>query len=215
VDKESRSLLLAAAPLAAAIGVFGTIYGAGAGEIAPPLLVVASSALIFSGSVQFASVGLLLTGAGPASVLLTAAMLNTRNLLLGAALRPRFSGTRRDRALHAWWLTDEAAGLALTSSLPARRVLFVSGFLFYSSWVVGTALGGLGAELASLEDLAAAVFPVLFIGLAAMASRSRDGLVRCIVAALASLVVAVAVPDLRGVVPALAAVAVAVPGGKR
>lgn len=214
-EGNTRAVLLAAAPLAAAIFVFGTIYGAGATTIASPAKTILSSVIIFSGAVQFALVGLLLTGASPIAAVATAVMLNARNLLLGAALRTRLrDDTRRKRALLAWWLTDEATGLALAARSAPGRVLLVAGVSFYLSWIVGTILGVVGSSLAPLEGLAAAVFPVLFVGLAALSAHNRDDLIRTIAAVLVSILLAIALPQLRGIVPAIAAVVVALPSAK-
>ncbi len=120
-EDATRTLLAAAAPLAGAILVFGTIYGAGATSITAPVRAILSSVFIFSGAVQFALVGLLLAGASPLTAVVTAAMLNARNLLLGAVLRDRMHQSRSRRALLAWWLTDESAGLALSSSASSGR----------------------------------------------------------------------------------------------
>jgi 4-azaleucine resistance transporter AzlC len=214
-DGGTRAVLLAAAPLAAAIFIFGTIYGAGAVTIASPAKTILSSVAIFSGAVQFALVGLLLTGASPFAAVATAVMLNARNLLLGAAMRARLRDTRGKRALLAWWLTDEATGLALAARSAPGRVLFVAGVSFYLAWIVGTIIGVVGSSLAPLEGLAAAVFPVLFVGLAALSAHTRNDVIRTLVAAAISLVLAIALPQARGIVPAIAAVAVAVPSARR
>src|SRR3712207_6073621 len=73
---DTRRVLIAAAPLAAAILVFGTIYGAGAATVATAAMTIFSSVVIYSGAVQFALVGLLLTGASPLAAVATALMLN-------------------------------------------------------------------------------------------------------------------------------------------
>ncbi len=210
-----RTVLVAAAPVAAAISVFGTIYGASARAVASPAEIIASSVLVFSGAVQFTFVGLLLAGAPTVAILATAAMLNARHLLLGAALRGKLRKSRPKRALLAWWLIDETAGLALAPDASAARVLLMSGVLCYSAWVVGTGIGVLGASLAPLEGLAAAVFPVLFVGLAALSVVDRDGALRAGAAAVASLLFAIAFPQARSVAPVIAAVMVALPEGKR
>ncbi|MDQ4027046.1 MAG: AzlC family ABC transporter permease [Actinomycetota bacterium] len=214
-DGGTRAVLLAAAPLAAAIFVFGTIYGAAAVTIASPAKTILSSVVIFSGAVQFALVGLLLTGGSPFAAVATAVMLNARNLLLGAAMRARLRDSRGKRALLAWWLSDEATGLALAARSAPGRVLFVAGVSFYLAWIVGTIIGVVGSSLAPLEGLAAAVFPVLFVGLAALSAHTRSDVIRTLVAAAISLGLAIALPQGRGIVPAIAAVAVAVPFAKR
>ncbi len=208
-------MIVSAAPIAAAITVFGTIYGAGATEVASPEMTLLSSALIFSGAVQFAAVGSLLAGAGTAATVAAAVMLNSRNLLLGAALRTRVRGTRRRRSFLAWWMVDESAGLALTAERSPGRVLLITGILCYVSWLLGTFLGVVGASLVSLEGIAAAVFPVLFVVLAALSTTRRDIGLRAVVAALLSLLLAYAFPPLRGFAPVVAAIAAALPGRAR
>ena len=212
---STRSVIVATTPLAAAIVVFGAIYGAGARSVAGTATVVVMSMTVFSGAVQFATVGLLLTGGGWVAILVTAAMLNSRNLLLGAALRPRLEGSRAKRSLLAWWLLDETAALALATRESAARTLLVSGIMCYVAWTVGTVVGALGARVASVEEVAAAVFPVLFVGLAALAATTRAAVLRAAAAAAVTVLLALAVPELRGVIPALAAVGVALPGSRR
>jgi predicted branched-subunit amino acid permease len=82
---------------------------------------------------------------------------------------------------------------------------------FYISWQLGTALGLAGASLSGLQEPAAAVFPVLFIGLAAMTCTSRSVAVRAIVAATIAGIAARVAPGSQGVVAVLAAILVALP----
>ncbi len=202
-----------AAPLALAIAVFGTIYGAAASPLLGGWESVLSSAVVFSGALQFALVGLLLGGASTPAMLLTAVLLNFRHLLLGAALRPSLESPPFRRAGLAWWLIDETAGLALASRGSAAVTLLVAGSMCYGAWVAGTAAGVLGGSLASLRELAAAVFPVLFVGLAALAAHGRDLVLRALLAALVTVGLSFAFPPARDVLPALVAVAVSIPGG--
>ena len=82
-------LILSALPLAVAIGVFGVIFGASAQAHMDVALVVAMSLLVFSGSLQFAVVGLLASGAGAVAILVTAVALNARHIVMGAIVRHR------------------------------------------------------------------------------------------------------------------------------
>ena len=200
-----------ALPPAAAVFVFGVVYGALARPHLGVVATILSSLLIFSGSVQFTLLALLTAGAGATALLAGAATLNLRNLILGAVLRPRMESARTRRALLGWFLTDEAAGLALVSDQSTERVLLVSGVFFYISWQLGTALGLTGASLPGLQEPAAAVFPVLFIGLAAMTCPSRSVAVRAIVAATIAGIAARMAPGSQGVVAVLAAILVALP----
>lgn len=207
-----RQTLAAAVPVALAIAVFGTIFGA----IATPLIgagfAVLASVVIFSGSLQFALIGLLAADAPLSAVLITAITLNVRHLLLGAAIRPRLGGSALRRAGLGWFLIDESVGLTLTTDQDAARTLLATGLLFGLSWVMGTAAGTLGAALTGLQGISEAIFPVLFVGLAAISATRRDLLVRGGVAALIVIAVARLWPQGRGLGPVLAALLVALPG---
>ncbi len=204
--------LSAAAPPAGAIFVFGTIYGATSkGLLGAPLTLV-SSALIFSGALQFALLGLLGAGAAMPAILITGATLNLRHLVLGAVIRPRLSRARLRRALLSWFLIDESFGLGIAAGEDAERALLVSGSMFYVSWLAGTGLGILGAGLGGLQGVANAVFPVLFVGLAAMTSTRMHHAGRALIAALLTAALVILAPGIRGLAPLLAAIAVALPG---
>jgi predicted branched-subunit amino acid permease len=209
-----RAIGLSAAPLALAIGVFGVIFGAAAGVHMAPLLVLAMSLLVFSGTLQFATIGLLLAGASAPAIVATALALNARHLVLGAVLRPRIEGSLPRRALLSWFLIDESFGLAVAAGRRAGPVLLATGALFFVAWQAGTVIGLLGAEVA-VEGLATAIFPVLFVGLTALTVRGRDGVVRVIAAALIVLLLARVVPAAHAYLPIIAAIAVALPGGRR
>jgi predicted branched-subunit amino acid permease len=210
-----RMMLAAAAPPAAAILVFGAIYG----SLARPLLgvggTVLSSLLIFSGAVQFTIAALLLAGASVGALIAGSLTLNVRNLLLGAVLRPRLVHGPGARAALGWFLTDESAGLALTSDDDAGRTLIVSGLLFYTAWQIGTALGLLGASLDAVRDAAEAVFPVLFIGLAALSCTTPSIALRALGAAVATAVGVLLLPDGGALAAVAAALVFAVPGSDR
>jgi predicted branched-subunit amino acid permease len=200
-----------AAP-AVAIFVFGVIYG----SLARPLMgagsTMLSSVFIFSGAVQFTIAALLSAGAGAGALLAGAITLNLRNLLLGAVLRPRIDRGPIQRAGLAWFLVDESAGLALTTGADTARTLFSVGATFYLSWQAGTVVGLLGASVEGVQTAAEAVFPVLFIGLAALACSSSSIAVRAAVAAGITAAIAFAWPGGRGVTAVVAAIAVAIPG---
>ena len=207
-----REALVAAAAPAAAILVFGVIYG----SLAEPLLgagpTILSSLLNFSGALQFTIAGMLAAGAGIGALLGAAVTLNLRHLLLGAVMRPRIRRGPLARAGLAWFLTDEAVGLALASRTEATRTLLVSGTTFYLSWQIGTVLGLLGASAEGVRTVAEAVFPVLFVGLAAVSCPSRSVAVRAVVAAAATGAALFLWPGSRGVAAVVAAIAVAIPG---
>jgi predicted branched-subunit amino acid permease len=209
-----RTILAALAP-AAAITVFGVIYGSLAGPQMGTANTMLSSLLIFSGAVQFTIAALLTTGAGPAALVAGAMVLNLRNLVLGAVLRSRIEHGPLQRGAMAWFLTDEAAGLALASETGASTVLIVSGVMFYLSWQLGTALGLAGASLDSLREASTAVFPVLFVGLAAAVCPSWSVALRAVGAALVAGLASWLWPASQGIVAVVAAIAISLPGRDR
>ena len=205
----------AALPIGAAIAVFGAIYGAAGAPVLGVAGTLASSALIFSGALQFATLGLAAGGAGPLAILLTALALNLRHLVLGALLRPHLTVSTARRAGLAWFLVDESFGLAYATRGHAVRTLLVVGIVCYLSWQIGTVVGLLGTTLAPLEGVAGAIFPVLFIGLAAVTSLRLTVALRAIVAAILVAAMALALPELRAVAPLVAALVVSLPGRRQ
>ena len=211
-------------PAGAAVAVFGSLYGAAARGFLGVPLTLASSLLVYSGALQFAMVALLGAGATTLPLLLTAVVLNLRHLVLGAALRARFESGPLRRALLAFFLVDETFGFAIAAGNTAppqavgavtERTLLYSGLTLYVAWLVGTVVGVLGGGLASAERLAGAIFPVLFIGLAALAATRPSHVARALAAALLTAAVAVWLPDLRMIAPVAAGVLVALPGADR
>lgn len=209
-----RGLVLAAAPLAAAIGVFGIVFGAASQSQMDAAMTIGMTLLVFSGTLQFATIGLMASGAGPIAIIVTALALNMRHVVLGAVLRPRIEGSPLRRALMSWFMIDESFGLAIAAKDRAALVLVAGGVLFYLAWAVGTVLGIVGARAVAIEGLAAAVFPVLFVGLTALTVRGRADAVRAVVAAGLVAVMSL-LPAIYPFAPIVAALAVALPGARR
>lgn len=194
--QASRELTLAAVSVAAAIGVFGVVYGAAARPILGAGGALVSSVLIFSGAAQFTLIALLAAGGSAAGVVGGVAILALRHLPLGAMVRPALAELPRPRrALLSLVLLDETVGLALARPAATQRTLALSGVAAYLAWVLGTAAGVVGASLEVLEPLAEALFPVLFVGLATLASRTRGDRARAVVAVLSSLLLLLILPE--------------------
>ncbi len=204
-----RSILSAALPVAAAIGVFGVIYGAAATQVMGPTMTVVSSAIVFSGAAQFTMVGLVAAGAGPVGVLGAVLALGMRHLALGAVLRPRITASRPRRGLLSWFLIDETTGLALALDQTPERTLVVGGAMAYAAWVAGTIAGAAGGEFAAIEPLAAALFPVLFIGLAALTATTRSDAGRALASGGLTVLTLAVWPSAGAVVPLAVALLVA------
>jgi predicted branched-subunit amino acid permease len=216
-----RRIVGIVAPAAVAIAVFGVLYGALAQPLIGRELTILSSLIVFSGATQFSVIGLVAAGATAPAVLATAAIVNVRHLMMGAVLRSSMGPSRVKRALLAWFMIDESFGFTVlaASRTPegeqrvaiAERTLFVAGLVCYGAWIAGTAVGMLGAGLPGLEGVAAAVFPVLFIALAALTARTRNLVVRALLAAAITAVICVTLPNLRALAPVVAGLAVAIP----
>jgi branched chain amino acid efflux pump len=206
----------AALPVAAAIGVFGLVYGAVADPVLGSELTLASSIAMFSGAAQFTMVGLLASNATAGAVVVAVVPLALRHIPLGALVQHRLASSRVRRAVvSSLFLTDETVGLALTQQAPAARTMAITGGLAYIAWVIGTAAGVAGASVGGAEEAAAALFPVLFIGLAAVTASTWRDAVRAVAASAAAAGVLMAAPA-AGVLGALAvAIGVACLGVRR
>jgi predicted branched-subunit amino acid permease len=199
-------------PVAVAIGVFGMVYGAAAQPLFGSVLTLTSSLIIFSGTVQFTMVGLAAVGTGPVAILWAVFVVNVRNLALGGAIRPHLASKGAKRLLLSWFLIDETVGLSLASPGQADRILLRAGIWSYGGWVLGTAIGVAGGASLGLEGLASVVFPVLFIGLAALMVRTRGALYRALAGAAVTLGLLLAWPGLAGLAPVIGGLVAAIPG---
>jgi predicted branched-subunit amino acid permease len=211
-----RDIVLAAFSTGLAIAVYGVVFGVVAGPDWGSWRAIAASALVYSGSAQFAAAQLLAQGGGTGAVISAAAILNARNVVLGAVLRSRVRTGIVRRAGVAFLTDDESFGLAMASARPAVRVVLGAGAIFFVAWVGGTAIGAfVGAGSVLFADAATAMFPVLFVGLAAISVEDRAGLSRTVVAGLGTLALVYALPSVRDFVPVVAAIAVSLVGGRR
>ncbi len=202
-------------PIALAIGVFGAVYGAAARPLLGTWPTVFSSVVIFSGTVQFTMVGLMVAGSGALAIIWAIAVVNVRNFALGGAVRPFLTRSTARRAVVSWFLIDETVGLALAAPDSADRTLFRAGVAAYSAWVLGTVVGVAGGATFGLEALAAAVFPVLFIGLASLMVKGAGALARAVTGAAITLVLLLVWPGLGGLAPVVGGIVASLPGVRR
>lgn len=211
-----RRGLRLAAPLAAAVGVFGISYGvlaraAGMGAFAP----IAMSATTFAGSAQFAVVSILHDRGGAAAAIVAAVLLNLRYLPIGISVARGFVGGNARRLAESQLVVDESWALALgRGGRFDRRVLVGAGLLLYVCWVGGTALGVIGGS--ALGDPARlgldAAFPALFLALVAPRLRERRALAAAVVGGgLATVLIPVTAPG----IPIVAASAACLLGWRR
>ncbi len=180
-DRSLRAILRLAAPLGAAVGIFGVSFGilaraAGMGWLAP----IVMSATTFAGSAQFAAVSVLASAgaAGVVAAVTAAVMLNSRYLPIGLSVAPALRGPAAARLLQGQLVVDESWAVAsLGGGRFDRRTLLVTGVVLYAAWVAGTTVGVVGGSaLGDPSKLGLdAAFPALFLALLVQQLRGRGG----------------------------------------
>lgn len=153
------------------------------------------SVLLYAGSAQFLTAGMLAGGAGFLPITVAVFFINLRHFLMSAALAPRLRRFGPGRlAVFAHELTDESfavhsAGFAGASQPPFTELVALNAAA-QLAWVASTAAGAAAGNL--LPDPAALgldfALPAMFLGL--LAGQARDG--RRVLAAVTAAVLAVA-----------------------
>ena len=123
-----------------------------------------------------------------------------------------FPSEKRAKAMSLFML-GLPVGLALASHESADRTLIRTGLVAYLSWVLGTVVGALAGAVLGLEGLASSLFPVLFIGLAALMIPHRSALARALAGAAVTFALLALWPALAGLAPVIGGVAAAVSWG--
>lgn len=110
------------------------------------------SLTVYAGSMQYAAVGLLASGASLVTVALTTLAVNARHLFYGVSMLERYKGVGARKPYLIFSLTDETYSLVCTDpeGIPEERrkdyYLFVS-ILNHAYWVIGTLLGAVVGAL--------------------------------------------------------------------
>ncbi|MGI5131293.1 AzlC family ABC transporter permease [Pseudonocardia sp. CA-107938] len=147
--------------------VLGVTFGAltqrlGWGPIAP----VVCSALVFSGSAQFAIATALAGGGGVALAVGAASLINARYVPMGISVASTLHGGPLRRGFEAQALAD-APWLAAHqgNGVYDRDVLFGAGITQYPAWVLGSAVGVLTAPPPDIVERFGLdlVFPGFFV----------------------------------------------------
>ncbi len=177
-----------------------------------PLAAVVMSAIVYAGSAQFASVGILAAGGGIGAAVAAAALMNSRFLPMGVALGPSLPGGRLKRALQGQTVVDSSWALALRpDGTFDRAFLFGHSAGQYLCWVTGTVLGVLGGGVDSRALGLDAIFPTFFLAL--LIGELRKGTRTSLGVALAGAALALALVPVTPVgVPVLVASCAALVG---
>lgn len=163
-------------PLLISVIPFALILGAVVADKGlSPLEMLVMSGLVFAGSAQFVATGLWQHPVPILVIVASTALINSRHLLMGAALEPHMRGFGRARSyLALFFLADEIWATALRRAADGPLTpayYFGLAVPFYVSWLFWTMLGTLvGGVIAHPErygfDFAfAAVFLVILFGL--------------------------------------------------
>lgn len=204
---DRRAAISMSVGVAAAVALYGISFGALA--VASGLDVWQAQVLslfMFSGGSQFALIGLIAAGAPGVTSVLVAGLLGVRNGLYSLRTAP-LVGKGFFRRLIAGQLTiDESTAVALAQpTLAASRVGFwVTGVGIYIGWNAMTFLGAILGD--ALGDVSAygldAAAAAAFMGLLWPRLTAREPVV---IAAVAAVVTAIAIPFAPTGVPVLLA----------
>lgn len=148
--------------LAVSFGVLARTLGWGA--VAP----IVFSAVVFSGSAQFAVADVLDAGGSALAAIVAAILVNARFAVMGVAVASSLAGGRLRRALEAQATVDASWAVANRGGGRFDRGVLIGATLpQYVAWVGGTAIGVLaGDAIGDPEALGLDVlFPAFFLGL--------------------------------------------------
>lgn len=194
--------------VATALG-FGFVYGLAARTAGfSPLEASAMSVIVFGGASQFAAVGYVVGGFSWLGIVLLTAFLNARHLLYSAALAPWLADRpRRERAVMAHVLTDEAFALTITHFRRIGRrdtwgYWFAAIGTTFIPWNLATIAGVLvGGGLTDPSRFGLdVVFPAAMAGLALGIASGRREVVAAIVGAILGVFIALAWDPAIGII---------------
>lgn len=162
-------------------GVAAFLVGISFGVVAKPVMgataAIVMSIFVFAGAAQFGTTAVLAAGGDAVTAIVAGVLLNARFLPMGIAVARALRGGPWARALQGQTLVDASwAAAHQGGGRFDRQILIGATIPQYPGWVLGTAVGALGAS--ALGDPKAlgldAVFPAFFLALMleeALASR--------------------------------------------
>lgn len=199
--RQSLSISVAVVPFGVAFGV-----AVRQGDMSV-LDAVGFSALVFTGSAQFAAASVLADGGTVAAAVISGLLLNLRSLAFGLVMAPALRGPLWWRALVSQFMIDETT--AVGSAQPERRWqrygYVVTGVVLFTFWNASTLAGAsvLGGADTLIETAGIdATIPAAFLAL--LWPRLTDPTHR-LVAVVGALIALLAAPVLPPGVPVIAA----------
>ena len=132
-------------PLTIAVIPWGILAGSFALDAGlSPLESQAMSAIVFAGAAQLVAVGMIKSGIGLTSILITTLLITSRHFLYGMAMREQISPMPlKWRLTLGFLLTDELFAIANQGKQHKLDPWFAfgGGFSFYVGWNIATAAG--------------------------------------------------------------------------
>ena len=148
-EEPTRSPVMLALPLAAAVGMFGVSFGVLAASEPEfgGLAAIVMSATTFAGSAQFAALSVISTGGQTIAAITAGILLNLRYLPIGVSVAPSMRGGILRRFVASQLVVDESwAVAARRGGRFDVRTLVIAGALIWAAWVGGTAIGVVGGS---------------------------------------------------------------------
>jgi 4-azaleucine resistance transporter AzlC len=178
-------------PLWLGVVPFGLAYAVTARSAGLSLVETqALSVLVFAGSAQISAAGLFGAGTGGLSIVLTTFLLNVRHVLYGVSLARTVRLTPRQVPVAAYFLTDEAFGVATAARARSFRFLLGTELSLFVTWNLATLVGAASATVIPDPTKLGVdvVFPLAFLALLVPLVRRRiDALVAVAAGGLAWL----------------------------
>lgn len=209
-DPLRRALLGRALSISAAVAPFGVAFGALCSQAGlGPLVALAFSSLVFTGSAQLAAVAVLDAGGAVVSAVVAGLLLNLRCLPFGLIMAPAFPDSWLRRALAAQLMIDESTAVATSTEDPRLRWYgyLAGGLGVFVIWNTSTLAGALLVPGTGtlVEDLGIdATIPAAFLAL--LWPRLREPVQRWVAAGGAAIALAL-VPLVPAGLPIIAAAA--------
>lgn len=147
----------------------------------PIWLPILTAAVIYTGSMEFLLVSILLSSFNPFSAFVTALMVGARHLFYGIAMLPKYRGSGPLKFYLIFTTSDETFALNYDAEIPeglnAAHYYFFVSFLDQCYWIAGAAIGGLCGSLIhfnteGLDFVMTAMFVSIFMN---QWLKDRDG----------------------------------------
>lgn len=141
------------------------------------------SVMVFAGASQFSAAGLFASGGSAFSIVLTAFLLNVRHVLYGLSLSREVRLSRLERAITAYFLTDEAYGMVISAREHSFAFVLGAESSLFLAWNTCTLVGALAGSIISDPGALGVdfVFPLSFLALLIPMLRSGAALIVAVV----------------------------------